>query len=290
MGFESSKVLAVCGATGRQGGAVVRHALKEGWRVRALTRSPQRAKARSLGRLGAEVVAADMSDPRSLERAFDGAHGVYSVQNPMISGLEEEVVQGRNVGTAAKAAGVGHLVYGSAGVGQRTGVGSWDSKLPVEEHLAALGLAVTVLRPMAFMELMSDKAFYPPLSTWYVMPKLMGSTTSIPWLAVDDLGAIAVKVFSDPARFAGRTLALAADVQSLESCRAIWTEVRGRPPRRFPMPVAAFERVASADLATMWRWLRTRPVPLDTSPTREIHPEALTVRDWLRGRAAPADR
>jgi hypothetical protein len=131
-------------------------------------------------------------------------------------------------GTAPKTVGVRHLVYGSAGIGKRTGVRSWDSKLAVEEHLAALGLAVTVLRPMAFMELMTDNAFRPAVSTWYVMPKLMGSTASIPWLAVEDLGASAVKAFADPERFAGRTLLLAADVRSIDECRAIWTEVRGR--------------------------------------------------------------
>jgi uncharacterized protein YbjT (DUF2867 family) len=271
----------VCGATGRQGGAVMRHLLGAGWRVRALTRDPAGPNARPLADLSVELVRVDMADRASLEPAFDGAYGVYSVQNPFISGLEQEVVQGTNVADAAQATGVTHLVYGSAGVGSRTGVGSWDSKLAVEAHIAELGLPATILRPQAFMELMTDKAFYPPVAAWHVMPKLLGPDRKVPWLAVDDLGAIAAKAFADPDRFVGRTIPLVADAQSIDECRAIWKEVRGRPPRRFPMPIRLFERVAGRDLTTMWRWSRGGPVPLDNSPTREILPHALTVREWL---------
>ena len=288
--MESSKTLVVCGATGRQGGAVVRHGLAGGWHVRGLTRSPAGAKARALAALGVEVVGADMGDRGSLERAFGGAHGVFSVQNPMISGLRDEVAQGKTVARAAAAVGVRHLVYASAGTGEPTGVGSWDSKLAVEEELGTLDLPVTVLRPMAFMELMTDRAYFPPASTWHVMPKLMGARAPVVWLAVDDMGAIVAKAFGDPGRFTGQTLSLAADVRSIDECRAIFKEVRGRPPARVPMPVALFERLVGTDLTTMWRWLRTGRYPLETRPTREIHPDALTVREWLQRRATRSRR
>jgi uncharacterized protein YbjT (DUF2867 family) len=273
--------VAVFGATGRQGGAVARHLLERGWRVRALTRDPSTAKARVLAEAGAQVVRADMSDPGSLEAALDGADGVFSVQNPMIVGLQGEVEQGKNVADASRAAGVEHLVYASAGVGRRTGVGSWDSKLEIEEHIRALGLPVTVLRPMAFMELMSDKDLYPPVAMWHLMPKLVGPA-KLPWLSAGDLGAIAATAFEERDRFVGQTLSLAADVQSVGDCRAIWMEERGRAPRRFPLPLRLFERFGGKDLATMWRWLRTGSVPLETGPARTLHPQALTVREWIR--------
>lgn len=281
MTSQESRTIVVCGATGRQGGAVARRLLADGWNVRALTRSPDKPPARTLAELGADVVKVDMAEPPTLDAALQGAYGVFSVQNAMISGLEGEVEQGKNVATAAKAAGVQHLVYASAGVGRPTGVGSWDSKLEVEEHMRGLELPVTSLRPMAFMELMTDKGFYPPVSAWHLMPKLAGTATKIPWLAVADVGVIAAKAFAEPARFVGRTLVLAGDVQSLGDCCTMWIEVRGRRPRRLPMPVWLFERVASADLTTMWRWLRTGDVPLDTAQTRDVHPEALTMREWL---------
>lgn len=277
----TDRVIVVTGATGRQGGAVARRLLADGWRVRALTRKPGSEPARKLAAAGADVVKADMGEPATLVPAFADAYGVYSVQNFMVSGLEAEVTQGKNVADAAKAAGVRHLVHGSAGTGYETGIGSWDSKLAVREHMRDLGLSVTELRPMAFMELMTDKAFFPPVSTWHLMPKLMGADRPVVWISVEDLGAIAARVFADPDRFLGAEIPLAADVRSITECREIWREVTGKPPRRFPMPVWLFERFVEPDLVQMWEWLRTADIALETAPTLEILPSAATVREWL---------
>jgi uncharacterized protein YbjT (DUF2867 family) len=275
-------VIAVTGATGRQGGAVARHLLAHGWQVRALTRKPDRPSARALAALGADVVRADMTKPTDLARAFRDAYGVYSVQNFMPDGAEAEIEQGRNVADAAKAAGVQHLVYGSAGTGVTdTGIPSWDSKLVVEAHIRSQGVPLTVLRPVAFMELMTDKGFYPPVSTWSLMPRLMGEDRPVWWICLDDLGAIAARSFAEPDRFVGVELKLAADVQSIGECRDMWRAVTGRPPRRIPMPARMFERLVGPDLIIMWRWLRTAHLDIDTSQTRELLPTASTVRQWL---------
>ena len=76
-------------------------------------------------------------------------------------------------------------------------------------------------------------------------------------------------------------MGLVADVQSIDACRALWAEVRGRTPRGFPMPVWLFERFVGTDLTTMWRWLARAQFDMSTEVTRELLPEALTVRDWL---------
>jgi uncharacterized protein YbjT (DUF2867 family) len=285
----AADVISVCGATGRQGGAATRSLLGAGWRVRALTRRPNRRRARALADLGADVVRADMNDPASLRAAFDGAHGVYSVQNGLKSGFDKEVVQGRNVADAAKDVGVRHLVYGSAGTGEPTGVPSWESKLAVEEHMQRLDLPFTILRAMAFMELMTDPSFFPAVGTWNIWPKLMGDDRPVPWLSVDDLGEIAAKTFAQPDPLLGKDLRLASDLQTLAQCREMYGEVMGREPRSLPMPMWMFDLFTKRDLTTMWRWCRTGPVPLDTSPTLALLPSALTVREWLernRQRAA----
>jgi uncharacterized protein YbjT (DUF2867 family) len=287
MAQHDAQIIAVVGATGLQGGAVTRRLLRDRWPVRALTRNPEGKKARALAQLGAEVVQADLSDPGSLEHAFDGAHGVFSVQNHHISGYEGEVRQGKHVADAANRGGVAHVVYSSAGIGVGgTGVGSWETKVEVAAHLRALELPVTILRPMAFMELMTERKFFPPASVWQLMPKLMGSARPVGWLTVEDLAAITAKAFGDPARFIGADLPLTSDVQSIDDCRAIWREVTGKPPRRFPMPLWMFERFVGTDETTMWRWLRANKIDLDTAPTLAIHPEALTVREWLRQKKA----
>jgi uncharacterized protein YbjT (DUF2867 family) len=275
-----SRLVAVTGATGRQGGAVARHLLADGWRVRALTRDPSSPAAARLASAGAEVVRADLDAPESLRSAFAGAHGVFSVQNPMISG--PEVRQGRAVGDAAAASGVRHVVYGSAGPGvPGTGVAQWDDKLVVRAHLESLGLPLTVLRPMAFMELMTDKDFYPPVSMWHLMPKLIGDDRPLPWLCADDVGAVAARAFASPDRFVGADLPLCADVRTIAECRALWYSATGRKPRGFPMPLWLFHRFVGDDLTKMWRWLHANPVAADPAATRAVLPSAQTVREWL---------
>ena len=106
-------------------------------------------------------------------------------------------------------------------------------------------------------------------------------TGPVPWLSVDDLGEIAARTFARPDRFVGKDLPLASDLQPLAECRKMYGEVMGHQPRSLPMPMRMFDLFTKRDLTTMWRWCRTGPVPLDTSPTRAILPSALTVRQWL---------
>jgi uncharacterized protein YbjT (DUF2867 family) len=283
MSTSEERTIVVMGATGLQGGAVTRHLLADGWHVRAVTRDPNSAKAKALQALGAEVIQGDMDEPDTLAPIFQGTYGVFSVQNPMISGVEREISQGKTVADTA-AAGVQHLVYGSAGTSHKgTGVPSWESKLVVEEHIKSLGIPFTILRPMAFMELMTEKKFFPPVSTWNVMPQLMGNSTRIGWLSTHDLGFIAAKAFSEPQEFIGQELQLASDVRTLDECRTLYRTVMGKNPPRFPMPVWMYTRYGfvGRDTTVMWRWLRSNPINLDTGPTLALHPQAMSVEAWL---------
>ena len=183
--MDPSRVVAVTGATGRQGGAVVELLLADGWRVRGLTRHPHSAAARRVAALGAELVTADMMSPTALDEAFRGVDGVDSVQTGWDDGFERRSHPGHQRGRrgAARTSGPHRLrVRGSRRA--RTGVGSWDSKERVAAHMRSLALPLTVLRPTAFMELMTDRDFYPMVSTWQVMPKVMGGDRPSPSLAV----------------------------------------------------------------------------------------------------------
>lgn len=287
MSKENGRTIIVLGATGLQGGAVTRHLLSSGWRVRAATRTPKSKKAQRLSALGVEVVQADMAKPDSLVAVFEGAHGVFSVQNPMISGIEGEINQGKNVADVAKQVGISHLVYASAGTGRNgTGVPSWESKVVIEDYMKSLRLPLTILRPMAFMELMTEKKFFPPVSTWHIMPKLMGSSTKVAWLCTDDLGFVVAKAFAEPNYFIGKELQLASDAQSIDECRTLYREVIGKSPTHFPMPLPMFERYGfiGKDCSIMWRWLRTATLNVNTGFLSTIHPDALSVRGWLETR------
>ena len=102
------RIIAVTGATGQQGGAVALKLLADGWKVRALTRDPNKPAAQELASRGAEIVPGDMDHPRELEAAFAGASRIFSVQNYWLPdvGYEGEIRQGKNVADAAKAAEV----------------------------------------------------------------------------------------------------------------------------------------------------------------------------------------
>src|SRR6188474_1540306 len=151
----NNKVIAVTGATGQQGGAVARKLLIDGWKVRALTREVNKPAAQELKALGAEIVPGDMDDRVQLEAAFQGAYGVFSVQNFWLPnvGFEGEIRQGKNVADAAKAAGVQHLVYSSVGSAHR-GMGQkhFESKWLIEKYIQSLDMPYTILRPVAFMD------------------------------------------------------------------------------------------------------------------------------------------
>lgn len=276
------KTFVVTGATGRQGSAVVRYLIQGGAQVKGLTGNPQSTKAKRIAAFGAELVTGDMNDLNRLKTVFQGAYGVYSVQNPYTSSFAAEIQQGKNVADAAKAAGIAHIVQGSAGFGEKTGISSWDSKLEIQEYMRSLELPLTVLRPTAFMELIIDPGFYPMASTFHHMPRLVGADKKLTWLAMDDLGAIASRVFNDPQKFIGQDIKLASDLQTINEVRVLYQEVLGRKAPHFPMPEFMFRLFTGDDLIIMWKYLGTANYDwLTTDDTLAILPEAQTVRTWL---------
>jgi uncharacterized protein YbjT (DUF2867 family) len=287
---NGTNTVLVFGATGNLGGATARELLLRGWHVRAVTRSLKGKKAQALGELGAELVAADMEDRHSLDAAFDGIKQVFSVQNWTTSGIDGEARQGKIVAEAAHAAQVEHLVFGSAGTGQAgTTVPHFDSKLEVEAHMRALGLPFTIIRPGPFMELMTQKEFFPSLGVWGAEPKVVGWDTPKPWTAVCDIGKAAANVFSDPAKWIGRDVDVFSDVKSLAQCRMIYTRVVGKKPFGVPIPVALFRKMAGAELVLMWEWLaewvaETGPEGLCDmhEASREVVPDLLDFESWLK--------
>src|SRR5215467_8099198 len=100
----NAKTVLVMGATGRQGGAVIRRLMPKGWKLRALTRDPRSHAAQSLMREGVEVVQGDLEDPASIARSAAGVYGIFSVQDFWAVGAKREVQQVKNVADAAKKA------------------------------------------------------------------------------------------------------------------------------------------------------------------------------------------
>src|SRR5918992_2730658 len=115
--MPEKKIIAVVGATGAQGGGLVRAILADrngGFAVRAITRNPDSDKAQALRNAGAEVVKGDTDDQASIQRAFQGAYGVFALTNFWEHfSAERELAQARNMAQAARAAGVQHVIWSS---------------------------------------------------------------------------------------------------------------------------------------------------------------------------------
>lgn len=280
---EKKRWILVTGATGRQGGAVVRHLLKRGWGVRGLTRNPDKPKAKALSELGAQMVKGDLNDEKKIRYFFEGIWGVFSVQNPWISGLEKEVEHGVRVARLSRECNVSHLIYSSAGPGKPgTGVPHFESKVAIEKAVRESDVPYTILRPAGFMEMMTDRDFFPELVAWNVTSKVMGSDFPMSWIACDDIGAVAAEIFSSPESFIGRDVPISGDVKSMRECLEIYRSVFNRNPKRIPVPVWLF-RLMQKDLYRMYSWMKQSSSAGEEVvwQTRVIHPETKSVKEWM---------
>jgi uncharacterized protein YbjT (DUF2867 family) len=217
---QADKTVLVTGATGRQGGAVVRHMLLKGWKLRALTRHPAGHEAQSLSRQGVEVVQGDLENSASIARAATGVYGIYSVQDFWAVGAKREVQQGKNVADAAKEANVKHFIYSSVGGAERnTGIPHWESKWEVENIIRALGLPATMIRPAAFME----TYYIDQVELGILKGKLADSIRGdkpYQTIATDDIGAFVALAFERPTEFIGKELEIAgSELTNLEAAK-----------------------------------------------------------------------
>src|SRR6267142_1966852 len=129
-------------------------------------------------------------------------------------GTDAEIRQGVAAADTAKAAGA-HLVFTSVGSANRqTGVPHFDSKYEVEKHIAKLGVRATILAPVAFME---NLYFIKEQLAKGVYAAALPPTRALAQVAVPDIGAVAVRVLEDSARFTGKRFDLAGD-----DCPDIW--------------------------------------------------------------------
>ncbi len=282
----TQRTILVTGATGKQGGAVVRHLRQRGFPVRALTRDPSRARA--LVNQGITVVRGDYDDPGSLMSALEGVHGVFSVQTWTEAGVEGEVRQGKALADAAARSRIAHFVYSSVGgADRRTGIPHFESKFRIEEHLRVLGMKYTILRPTFFMENwlgMADQLH----SGAIALP--LAPDRALQQVAVDDIGAFAALAFEYPGRWQDRAVELAGDERTLSDLAALFTTVLGHPVRYTPIAWDEFEQRAGSEVARMWRWFQEAGYQADITALRAIYPRLTTFERWVQAQDWQAPR
>jgi len=278
----NERVVAVTGATGLQGGMVARKLLSDGWKVRALTRDVNKPAAEDLAVLGAQIVPGDMENRSELEAAFQGAYGVFSVQNFWLPdvGYEGEIRQGKNVADAAKAAGVQHLVYSSVGDAHRgAGQKHFDSKWVVEQYIHTLGVPYTILRPVSFMENYNWSRAQILNGTY--AGRGLRPEKGVQMIAVEDIAFFAAQAFAHPKDYLGRTIELAGDELTEAQTAQVFSKVIGRPVT-LTKPVPGTARRSEEEMAAMFNFFNGEGYDADILLLRKIHPEMLTLEQYLR--------
>lgn len=308
-----SKVIAVTGATGQQGGGLVRAILADpdgGFAVRAITRTPDSDRAQELAALGAEVVQADIDDPISLERAFAGAHGAYCVTNFWEHfDAEREIIQARNLADAAKAAGVAHVIWSTLEdtrelvpldddrmptLAGRFKVPHYDTKGESDATFRELGLPVTFLRTSFYWENMIAFGMGPQrMSDGSLAITFPLGDARLPAIAADDIGPVAYAIFAAGDRFVGETVSIAGEHLSGEEMaaalsRALGVEVGYNAVSPDAYRAAGFP--GADDLGNMFQFKadfedRYRG-PRDVDATRALHPGLQTFDAWLERKGA----
>jgi uncharacterized protein YbjT (DUF2867 family) len=259
----------VTGSTGKQGGAVARGLLKQGHKVRAVTRDPNSKQAKSLAQAGASLVAASFEDTESIKKALDGATSLFAMTTPF-GGTDAEIRQGVAASDAAKAAGV-HLVFTSVGSANRqTGVPHFDSKYEVEKHIAKIGARATILAPVAFME---NLYFIQEQLATGVYASALSPTRSLAQVAVADIGAVAVRVLEDADRFTGKRFDLAGDELTGNDAMAILSSVTGRSFSYFQVPLDVVRQRMGEDAVKMYEWFDRAGFTVDRAALRREFPE-----------------
>lgn len=282
--LNADKTVLVTGATGRQGGAVVRHMLPKRWRLRALTRDPQSHAAQSLAGDGVEIVQGDMEDTTSLARAAAGAYGIYSVQDFWAVGARREVQQGKNVADAAKKASVKHFVYSSAGGAERnTGIPHFDSKWEVEKYIRSLGLPATVIRPAGFMEMYYIDQVEIGILKGKLADPIRGDKP-YQTIATDDIGAFVALAFDRPAEFIGKELEIAGSELTNFEAAKVFSRVLGKPVKFQKLPLPLVRLILGREFYTMFRWFNEAGFKADIPGLRRAYPEIHlhTLEEWLR--------
>ena len=229
--MAGEKIIAVTGATGAQGGGLVRAILEDaagGFTARAITRDVNSEKARALARAGAEVVAADLDDPESLKRAFAGAYGAYCVTffwdhfSP-----EKELVQAAEMAQAAKRAGLEHVIWSTL-QDTRQWVPLSDNRMPTlmgkykVPHFDAKGEANHCFADLGLPVTLLLTSFYWDNFIYFGMGPKKGADgrlaltlpmgdKKLPGIAAEDIGRCAYGIFQKRTQFVGKTVGIAGE-------------------------------------------------------------------------------
>ncbi|KAF8674136.1 NmrA-like family domain-containing protein 1 [Rhizoctonia solani] len=222
-------IIAVCGATGIQGGSVVKHLLRDGrFSVRALTRKPTSFRAKELVRSGATVVEADFANITSLYNAFEGCYGAFGITD-YYEAFDEEGQHGINIIDAAKATKLKHLVMSTVPlVDVLKDTPACKYKYQTHVYLAKSGVPYTAFAAaFYYSNIFLFDIFSKGANGNWVMKFPFPHNIPIPSVSPEDLGAFVLTILTDSSEWIGKTTWLCNELISLREYVEAFTEITG---------------------------------------------------------------
>ena len=306
--MPKQKIIAVVGATGAQGGGLVRAILSDpgsGFTARALTRKVSSDKGKELAKLGAEVVEADLDDVESLKRAFAGAYGAFLVTNYWeYFSPEKEMAQAKNMAQAAKHANLQHVIWSTLEDTRRwvplsdnrmpTLMGKYkvphfDAKGEADHLFAEVGVPTTWLLTSFYWENLiyfgagPKKGPEGKLAITYPM-----GDKKLPGIAAEDIGKCALAIFKKGPEFIGKTVAIAGEHLTGGQMAAALTKALGQEVRYNDVPPEVYRNFGfpgADDLGNMFQFKRDFQEafcgPRDPAVARGLNPSLQTFEEWL---------
>ena len=306
--MSDKKVIAVVGATGAQGGGLVRAILADpgsGFTARAITRDASSDKAKELAKLGAEVVEASVDDLESLKKAFAGAYGAYCVTffwehfSP-----EKELQHIRTMATAAKDAGVKHVVWSTL-EDTRKWVPLDDDRMPTlmekykVPHFDAKGEGDAIFTELGVPTTFLLTSFYWDNFIYFGMGPKKGpdgvlaitmpmGEGKLPGIAAADIGASALGIFKKGPELIGKTVGIAGEHLTGAEMAAALGRALGEKVVYNDVPPEVFRGFGfpgAEDLGNMFQFKRDFQEAFcgarDVGKTRALNPSLRTFDAWL---------
>jgi uncharacterized protein YbjT (DUF2867 family) len=207
---------------------------------------------------------------------------VYVVSTPSGGGVEAEVRQGTAMAEAAAEAGVGPVYASIANADRATGVPHFESKFRVERRLRELGVPWTVLGPISFLDGFAGGWARQSVAAGQ-FPFPIDGAKPVQVVALEDLGALAARIFEHPERMRGRRIDVAGDELGPARMAEILSDVTGHHVIHHAPDLAALG-VGGGDMAIMMRWLAEVGYSADIPALRAEFPEVgwLTFEAWAK--------
>lgn len=295
----AARKILVSGATGKQGGAVVKALLESPppfpHEILALTRNTSSKSAKALAdKPNVSLLQGDLNDcPAIFEKAGGKGSiwGVFSVQLPAFGGKgpkDQEEQQGNALTDAAVENGVSHFVYSGVDRGGAnsdntpTEIPHFIAKHIVERHLkekaTGTDMSWTILRPVAFFENMTPDMLGRGFGAMWMN---MGNT-KLQLVATKDIGVFAAMAFADPGKFKNKAITLAGDELTYAEGSDVFYKVHGRAlPRSYGF-VGNFFQWMIPELGIMFKWFVDAGYGADIAECKSLNPKMLDFEAWLR--------